>query len=212
MKFEFWGKNECPEWVLSESALISKLTAAKLKLIWYQIIRKILYDPGYDENRIFVLWNDCHLTQEESFWVIAILDFIISSATKSSVNQDIFSKEISHLGIPIENVNVIVKAYTENAKDLEIIRFESLRVSQIKDVEIKTSNIISSSLVGDTEYEPGEEREPIGVQINMALDLEEFPHDQRFKNTQSHRFAMSFDKLASLTEELKEALFMMTEE
>ena len=212
MKFEFCGKNECPEWVLSESALISKLTAVKLKQILHQIIRKILNDPSFDENKIFVLCNDCHLSQEESFWVIAILDFIISSATKSSVNQDIFSKEISHLGIPIENVNVIVKAYTENAKDLEIIRLESLRISQIKEVEIKTSNIIASSLVGDVEYEPNEERAPIGIQINMAMDIEEFPHDHSFRKVKSHKFAMSFDKLAALTEELKEALFMMTEE
>lgn len=187
MKFEFCGKNECPEWVLAESSILSKLSAVKLKLICAQIIKKIWEsysaayagsipfkvskDKGYDEDKIYRLWNDCKLNQDETYTVIAVLDFIILNATKCSVDQDIFSKEISHLGIPIENVNVIVKAYTEKAKELEIVRYGSLQVSQVGQVNAKLWEIVASSMVGHTEFDETEERTPIGFQINMSVDV-----------------------------------------
>ena len=212
MKFEFCGKNECPEWVLSESAILSKIPAAKLKLICSQIVKKIVKDPNYEEDKIYKLCYDCGLSQEEGLWVIAILDFIIANATKSSVDQEIFSKEISHLGIPMENVNMIVKVYTEKRKDLEVVRYESLQISKLKEVNVKISHIVASSLVGDTEYEAGEERQPIGVQLNMGLEIEEFPNEEKDKKTFCHRFAMSYDKLAALTNELMDALEIMKNE
>ena len=212
MKFEFCGKNEWPEWVLAESAILSKLSAIKLKLIWVQIVKKIIKDPNYDETKVYRLCNDWKLAQEEGFCVISILDFIISSAAKVGVDQDIFSKEISHLGIPIENVSVIVKVYVEKSKELEVVRFESLQVSSLKEVNVKISHILASSMVGDTEYEPGEQREPVGVQINMGLEVEEFPNEEKDKESQNHQFALSYDKLAALTNELNRALEIMKDE
>ena len=197
MKFEFCGKNECPEWVLAESSILSKLSAVKLKLICAQIIKKITKNKDYDEDKIYRLWNDCKLSQEESFWVIAILDFIISSATKWSVDQEIFSKEISHLGIPIENVNVIVKSYTEKSKELEVVRYESLQVSQVTKVNAKICEIVASSMVGDTEYEPGEQRTPIGFQINMAIDVKEGSKKSNHEGQKKkcHKFVMAYGKI-----------------
>ena len=212
MKFEFCGKNECPEWVLAESSILAKLSVTKLQQICIQIIMKITKNSNYDEDKIYKLCSDWKLTQEEGFWVIAILDFIISQATKSSVDQDIFGKEISHLGIPIENVNVIVSIYNDKSKELEVVRYDSLQISQLKDVSIKISHIVASSQVGDTEYETGEERQPIGVQINMGLEVEEFPNEEKAKRTQHHNFAMSYDKLAALTNELKSALEIMKDD
>uniref|UniRef100_A0A7S3K6T4 COMM domain-containing protein 4 n=1 Tax=Euplotes crassus TaxID=5936 RepID=A0A7S3K6T4_EUPCR len=212
MKFEFCGQNECPEWVLAESALLSKVSAIKLKLICAQIIKRIIKDPSYEEAKIYRLCSDCKLTQEEGFCIISILDYIIHSAAKFNVDQEIFSKEIAHLGIPIENVSVIVKIYVDKAKDLRVVKHESLQISTLKDTHIKISHILASSIVGDKEYEPGETREPIGVQINMGLEIEEFPNEPKSKSTRIHNFAVSYDKLAALTSELDNALEMMKEE
>ncbi len=41
MKFALCGNLDCPEWVLSEVAILNRMSAVKLKLILSQMIKKM---------------------------------------------------------------------------------------------------------------------------------------------------------------------------
>ena len=41
MRFEFCGNVDCPEWVLSEVAIVNKMSAIKLKLMLAQFVKKL---------------------------------------------------------------------------------------------------------------------------------------------------------------------------
>ena len=41
MKFAFCGNLDCPEWVLSEVAILNRISAVKLKLILVQTLKKL---------------------------------------------------------------------------------------------------------------------------------------------------------------------------
>eukprot|EP00343_Euplotes_focardii_P001372 CAMPEP_0205803676 /NCGR_PEP_ID=MMETSP0205-20121125/6406_1 /ASSEMBLY_ACC=CAM_ASM_000278 /TAXON_ID=36767 /ORGANISM="Euplotes focardii, Strain TN1" /LENGTH=46 /DNA_ID= /DNA_START= /DNA_END= /DNA_ORIENTATION= len=46
----------------------------------------------------------------------------------------------------------------------------------------------------------------------MGLEVEEFPNEEKDKKISSHHFALSYDKLAALTNELTSALEIMKDE
>jgi len=45
MKFAFCGNLDCPEWVLSEVAILNRMSAVKLKLILGQMVKKLTGVP-----------------------------------------------------------------------------------------------------------------------------------------------------------------------
>ena len=57
MKFAFCGNLDCPEWVLSEVAVLNRMSAVKLKLILGQIVKKLTGVP-FDNERLLKLCRD----------------------------------------------------------------------------------------------------------------------------------------------------------
>ena len=57
MKFAFCGNLDCPEWVLSEVAVLNRMSAIKLKLLLGQIVKK-LTGQAYDQERLSKLCRD----------------------------------------------------------------------------------------------------------------------------------------------------------
>lgn len=41
MRFDFCGGVDCPEWALSEVAILNRISAIKLKLMLAQMVKKI---------------------------------------------------------------------------------------------------------------------------------------------------------------------------
>ena len=57
MKFAFCGNLDCPEWVLSEVAILNRMSAIKLKLILGQMVKK-LSGQAFDQDRLNKLCRD----------------------------------------------------------------------------------------------------------------------------------------------------------
>ena len=57
MKFAFCGNLDCPEWVLSEIAILNRMSAIKLKLILGQMGKKLTAQV-FDQERLTKLCRD----------------------------------------------------------------------------------------------------------------------------------------------------------
>ena len=77
MKFAFCGNLDCPEWVLSEVAILNRMSAIKLKLILAQVSKK-LTGQVYDQDRLIKLCRDQNFEQEETKVVLALIEFFLS--------------------------------------------------------------------------------------------------------------------------------------
>lgn len=112
MKFAFCGNLDCPEWVLSEVAVLNRMSAVKLKLILGQIVKKLTGVP-YDNDRLNKLCRDQNFDMEETKVVLALIEFLLTQAVRYVVTDKIFSKDLLQMGVAIENANALVKAFTE---------------------------------------------------------------------------------------------------
>ena len=57
MRFDFCGNTDCPEWALSEVALLNRMSAIKLKLMLAQMVKKMC-SQTYDHEKILKLCRD----------------------------------------------------------------------------------------------------------------------------------------------------------
>lgn len=86
MRFEFCGNLDCPEWVLSEVAILNRMSAVKLKLILGQLAKKLTTQP-YDSDRLSKLCRDQNFDHEETRVVLALIEFILTSAVRYGVSD-----------------------------------------------------------------------------------------------------------------------------
>ena len=170
MRFEFCGNLDCPEWVLSEIAILNKMSAIKLKLILAQLCKK-LTGSVYDSEKIHKLCRDQKFDQEETKVLLALVEFLLSQAARYVVSESVFQKDLLQMGVAIENANQFVKVYGDQGEAIgRILKQNSMRVSQIQDVQYSVNYILASSKGG-----LGEKATPIDLSVGLNIDLIEFP-------------------------------------
>lgn len=174
MKFALCGNLDCPEWVLAEVAILNRMSAIKLKLILGQMIKK-LTGQAYDQERLNKLCRDQNFEQEETKVVLALIEFLMSQAVRFAISDKIFSKDLLQMGVAIENANALVKVFTEQQEGMaRHLKLNSLRVSQIVDMDYSVSYVLATSSSG---VETGAEGacEPLDINVGMNIDIKEFP-------------------------------------
>ena len=174
MKFAFCGNLDCPEWVLSEVAILNRMSAVKLKLILGQMVKKLTGVP-FDQERLSKLCRDQNFDQEETKVVLALIEFLLSQAVRHCVQEKIFSKDLLQMGVAIENANALVKTFTEQHEGMaHLLKANSLRISQIVDMDYSVSYVLASSAVG-TQFAATGGSEPLDINVGLNIDLKEFP-------------------------------------
>ena len=82
------------------------------------------------------------------------------------------------MGVAIENANALVKVYSEGQEGIaRQLRNNSLRVSQIVDMDYSLSYLLATSASGTETSEAGA-TEPLDINVGMCIDLKEFPKVQ----------------------------------
>jgi len=81
MRFEFCGNIDCPEWILSEVSLLNRMSAAKLKLMLAQMVKKITGQP-FEMDKLTKLCRDQKFDADETKVCIAVVEFFLSQASK----------------------------------------------------------------------------------------------------------------------------------
>ncbi len=206
MKFEFCGGIDCPEWVLSEVALLNKITAIKLRMILNQIFKKIISLP-YEEDKLIKLCKDCKLNPQDTQCLLALIQFILTSAGRFGISEQNFQKELLQMGIAIENVTALVKVYQDNKETLmEALVGSSFKVSRIEDLQYKISYMLASSSSGFAISSEGA-AEPLETIVTVNMKVREFPSgvDREHKV----KFGTTKEKFLQMSTDLKEALGLM---
>jgi len=220
MKFAFCGNLDCPEWVLSEVAILNRMSAVKLKLILGQVSKK-LSGQAFDQERLSKLCRDQNLDQEETKVLLALIEFLLTQAVRFAVQDKIFSKDMLQMGVAIENANALVKVFTEQHEGMaRQLKLNSLRVSQIVDMHYSVNYLLATSASGTHNSADGA-CEPLDINVAMNIDLKEFPKVQPQTVQQVEagqnavdrviavKFATTRDKFLQFSKDMKGALALL---
>ncbi|KAH7817809.1 putative COMM domain-containing protein 4 [Monocercomonoides exilis] len=117
MKFNFYGKVDVPNWLLSEVTLLSKYSSVRLKAICIGIIKEALGNE-IDESVFMKHLNSAGINPSEIRSALAVLRFIIINAVRFNCSEEVLLDELQQLGIPIEHSKVISKEVEKNREFL----------------------------------------------------------------------------------------------
>nr|AAQ20037.1 hypothetical protein FLJ20452 [Branchiostoma belcheri tsingtauense] len=191
MRFRFCGDLDCPDWVLAEISILSKLTSVKMKLLCVQVVKDLL-GQSIDYDKVHKLTADAKYEAGDVKASIAALSFILSSAAKYQVDGDSLSNELQQLGLPKEHSSSLCKTYADNLGNLQAqFMRQSLKLSQLESAEWRVDYILSSS-------ELQEVQEPM-VQLRLRV------RNPDTGNVTPHSFNMTADKFRLFVSELKQA-------
>ncbi|CAL1531444.1 unnamed protein product [Lymnaea stagnalis] len=196
MRFRFCGDLDCPDWVLAEINILSKITSVKMKLLAVQVLKDML-GQGIDYDKVQKLTSDAKFEIGDIKASVAALSFILASAAKYDVDSDTLANELQQLGLPKEHTTSLCKSYSDAQGNLqEHFRHTSLRVSNLDSVQWRVDYVLSSS-------ELQEVNEP---SVQLKLDIR--PGDTRAAEPVA--FTLTADKFRILLHELKQAQTIMT--
>ena len=147
MKFRFCGDLDCPDWVLAEISVLSKMTSIKIRLLVSQILRKILSGESNYES-IEKLATENKFDASEFKAGVAAISFILKNAARYTVESDTLSNELQQLGLQKDNSNALCKIYNENFDKLTVcLKEKSLRISRLEKVDWRVDYVLSSSIL-----------------------------------------------------------------
>ncbi|KAH9496772.1 COMM domain-containing protein 4 [Bulinus truncatus] len=195
MKFRFCGDLDCPDWVLAEINILSKITSVKMKLLAVQVLKNILGED-LDYEKVHKLTSDAKFETGDIKASIAALSFILTSAAKYSVDPETLSNELQQLGLPKEHTTSLCKSYSDGQGSLqEHFKKTSLRVSNLDTVQWRVDYVLSSSELQDV-------NEP-SVQLKLGI------RQGDSSTPEPVAFTLTADKFRVLLHELKQAQSVM---
>lgn len=190
MRFRFCGDLDCPDWVLAEISILSKITSVKMKLLCAQVIKDLLGDE-IDYEKVHKITSDAKYEIGDVKASIAALTFILSSAVKHNVDGDSLSNELQQLGLPKEHSTALCKTYEGKRDDVrQKFKEQSFRVCKLDGVDWRVDYVVSSSSLQEV-------NEP-----NVQLQLRIANPDT--ESVQTTAFTVSADKFRVLLSDLKE--------
>ncbi|XP_028392280.1 COMM domain-containing protein 4-like [Dendronephthya gigantea] len=191
MKFRFCGDLDCPDWVLAEISILSRISSVKMKLLSLQVV-KSLCGEAIDYAKVQKFTSDAKFEHSDVKASIAALSFILSSAARYSVDGDSLSNELQQLGLPREHSISLHKVYEDNLTKLQDhLRNTSFRLDKLKDLEWRVDYVLGSSQMKDL-------KEP---EINLRF----VTVNSDSSSEQPVSMTMTSDKFTVLLHELKQA-------
>ena len=215
MKFDFNGKIDVPEWVLSEINLLSQISTIKFRQILAQITKRMARDPSFDEEKMLKTCRDSKLSPDQTQCVLALLDYILSNAVKHHVDDETFSNELLQLGVPPENANAFVKLFKEQGEAIfEVQRETSLRFSRLTGMRHKITYLVGGSMCGTATPKEEEQKEMLDSFVTLNLKVASVSKtsdgaEGKQAESRSVVFSMNREKLLELVSEMKDALEIM---
>ena len=192
MRFRFCGDLDCPDWVLAEISILSKVTSVKMKLLCVQVVSELL-GGSIDYTKVSKLTADAKYEVSDVKASVAALNYIFSSAGKHNVDGETVSNELQQLGLPKEHAQALCKVYEDKLSQIRnTLRKQSLRLPQLKALDWRVDLVLSSSQVEDV-------NEP-EVQLKLVTS-----DTSVLGKNETHGFTVSGDKFRVLVAELKRA-------
>lgn len=134
MRFQFAGGADVPDWLLSQTFVVAKVSAVKIKLLAKLVLTQARGQPA-DEEKLAKLLGD-KLEAHERKGIVAALHFILTSSARYDVAEDALALELQQLGLPKEHTEALCAALRDGRAALQehfadvslrMPRLESLR-------------------------------------------------------------------------------------
>jgi len=152
MKFRFCGDHDCPDWVLTEISVLSKMSSVRMMLILRQIKLELL-GTGVDYEKLRKLTTGPRLNFNSSDIkaMIAVLSFILRNSAKYAVDGvAVLPVELQQLGLPLDIVKAICKCYLSCQAELrDHFRTQTVHMPRLESTEWRVDYILSSSSLLD---------------------------------------------------------------
>lgn len=192
MKFRFCGDLDCPDWVLAEISILSRISSVKMKLLSMQVVKNLCGENEIDYGKVQKFTADAKFEHSDVKASIAALSFILSSAAKYSVDGDSLCNELQQLGLPKEHSTSLFKVYEDNLIKLQsYLRRTSFRLDNLQNLQWRVDYVLGSSQLKEV-------KEP---EINLRFETV----NSDSSSEQSVSFTMTSDKFRVLLHELKQA-------
>eukprot|EP01137_Pigoraptor_chileana_P034229 Opistho-2@26465 len=191
MKFRFCGELDCPDWVLAEISILSKMTSIKMKLLCGQVIEDIV-GGHIDYDKVFKLTADAKYEASDIKASLAALLFILTSAAKYSVDSESLSNELQQLGLPKEHSGSLCRSYADSLAQLQdTLRKKSLRVNRLAACDWRLDYVLASNTASSVQVPT--------AQLYVAVETD------KLSGPSAASFDVSADKLRLLLSDLKQA-------
>ncbi|KAL1496471.1 hypothetical protein AB1Y20_016425 [Prymnesium parvum] len=131
MKFLFCGGLDVPDWLLSQIAVLSKISAVRVKLC-AAAVAKQAYGEAVPFEKLSKLLGDAKLDAAETKAVVAALHFIVTSAARHDVDSVVLGEELQQLGLPREHTDALTASFVDARQPMQRrFREQSLRLPQL---------------------------------------------------------------------------------
>eukprot|EP00992_Anisonema_acinus_P008338 TRINITY_DN4426_c0_g1_i1.p1 TRINITY_DN4426_c0_g1~~TRINITY_DN4426_c0_g1_i1.p1 ORF type:complete len:196 (-),score=30.44 TRINITY_DN4426_c0_g1_i1:70-657(-) len=148
MRFFFCGGLDCPDWLLVEIAIISKLSSLRLKVLCGQIINSMC-GGQLDWPKISKIMQDANFDTTQVKQTLSGIEYVISSAVRFDVEERTFTQELTMIGLPKESAEQLVKAYTASKDRLqESMTNKTLQLPSVAETEWRVDYVLASSSAG----------------------------------------------------------------
>eukprot|EP00161_Ancyromonas_sigmoides_P019780 TRINITY_DN5626_c1_g2_i1.p2 TRINITY_DN5626_c1_g2~~TRINITY_DN5626_c1_g2_i1.p2 ORF type:complete len:203 (+),score=97.87 TRINITY_DN5626_c1_g2_i1:29-610(+) len=172
MKFRFCGGLDCPDWLLAEIPLLSRVSSLRLKLL----AREVARPPPLDMARITKLSGEYCASASDTRALVAALDTIVRQAARFQVDEAALGAELMQLGLPRENGEAICRAVRESGDRLRREGLGSVRMQAGTEIigpprealRWRVDQIVSSSSLGPAVTAEVEMQFSNGVAVAMT--------------------------------------------
>jgi hypothetical protein len=113
MRFKFCGELDCPDWVLAEVQVLSKLTSIKVKLFVSEVVDAIIDKREFNVDKLSNLTSTARIQGDEVRGIAACIAFIVTSAAKFKTPMHALSEELQQLGLPKEHAASLSNIYSQ---------------------------------------------------------------------------------------------------
>mmetsp|Transcript_36174 Transcript_36174/g.71126 ORF Transcript_36174/g.71126 Transcript_36174/m.71126 type:complete len:204 (+) Transcript_36174:68-679(+) len=199
MKFRFCGDQDCPDWILAEVSVMSKMSSVRMMLISRLIRNNLLGEEiNYEKLNKLTTGPRLNFDAADIKAMIAALRFIIRSAAKYDVNADeVLLMELQQLGLPMDICKVVCKCYSGCRLELrETLQKQTLHMPRVEKVDWRVDYLLSSSALADVNAP--------SVRMNLQLSKPVLS-----SGSESVSFEMAADKFRVLFSDLKAARQLM---
>eukprot|EP00002_Diphylleia_rotans_P003188 TRINITY_DN1215_c0_g1_i3.p1 TRINITY_DN1215_c0_g1~~TRINITY_DN1215_c0_g1_i3.p1 ORF type:complete len:190 (+),score=44.66 TRINITY_DN1215_c0_g1_i3:53-622(+) len=144
MFFRFCG-GDAPDWILGDIALLSKVSAIKMRMLCAQIAAKIAKNE-IDYAKVTKLTADANFSQSDVKAAVAALHWIFTNATKHDVEESVLVSELQQLGFPKEHSEGLGRVYRDQKGEMhQQLAREVLTVSKLEALDWRLNYVLSSS-------------------------------------------------------------------
>lgn len=201
MKFRFCGNVDCPEWFISEIVYLYKINAIKIRIISNSIIQAILSNTYFSKAE--KLLEEMSFSEKETKIIIASLFFIFKSTAKFEVDSLVLNQELQMLGLPLENIESIVKVYKSNEINLKNSFYnQTFSEKTIESIKYKINYLVADTWndFNKEELNKLKEDEEIKIKVNNSINKKvKLCFDNNY-------FVLSKEKLGLLINNLEKGL------